>query len=45
MKLILAKVPLLRFTDSESGLEVDLNFNNIVGIRNTQFIGFYTRSE
>ncbi|XP_015788987.1 poly(A) RNA polymerase gld-2 homolog A [Tetranychus urticae] len=44
-KLILAKVPILKFTDSESGIEIDLNFNNIVGIRNTQLIEFYNRMD
>ena len=41
--VILAKVPILKFTDSASGLEVDLNVNNIVGIRNTQLVECYTR--
>ncbi|RWS10454.1 Poly(A) RNA polymerase gld-2-like protein, partial [Dinothrombium tinctorium] len=44
-RLIVAKVPILKFTDSESGIEVDLNVNNIVGIRNTQLIRCYTRMD
>lgn len=40
--LINAKVPLLRFIDSNSGLEVDLNVNNIEGIRNTHLLKCYT---
>ena len=45
LELIMAKVPILKFTDVVSGIEVDLNVNNIVGIRNTQLIECYTRSE
>jgi hypothetical protein len=41
--LICAKVPILKFKDKKSQIEVDLNVNNIVGIRNTQLIKCYTR--
>ncbi|XP_023232661.1 poly(A) RNA polymerase GLD2-like isoform X3 [Centruroides sculpturatus] len=40
--LINAKVPLLRFIDCNSGLFVDLNVNNIEGIRNTHLLKCYT---
>lgn len=43
MKLIHAKIPILKFSDKRSKIEVDLNINNIVGIRNTQLIRCYTR--
>ncbi|KAG8185463.1 hypothetical protein JTE90_019722 [Oedothorax gibbosus] len=41
--LIPAKVPILRFIDKVSGVEVDLNINNAIGIRNTQLISSYVR--
>lgn len=44
-ELIFAKVPILKFKDKHSDIEVDLNVNNIVGIRNTQLIKCYTRSK
>lgn len=42
--LIQAKVPILRFKDSLHKLEVDLNFNNSVGIRNTHLVYCYSQS-
>lgn len=42
--LIQAKVPILRFKDSLHLLEVDLNFNNCVGIRNTHLLYCYSQS-
>lgn len=36
--LIQAKVPILRFRDTINGIEVDLNYNNSVGIRNTRLL-------
>lgn len=42
--LIHAKVPILRFKDSLHLLEVDLNFNNCVGIRNTHLLYCYSQS-
>lgn len=41
--MIRAKVPILRFYDSITNLEVDLNFNNIVGIRNTHLLKTYAQ--
>ena len=41
--LIEAKVPILRFRDSMHMLEVDLNFNNCVGIRNTHLLHCYSQ--
>lgn len=39
--VIRAKVPILRFTDTISQVECDLNVNNSVGIRNTHLIKYY----
>lgn len=41
--LILAKVPILKFKDKQSGFEIDLNCNNAVGIRNTHLLHSYAR--
>ena len=43
--LIQAKVPILRFKDTLHLLEVDLNFNNCVGIRNTHLLYCYSQSK
>ncbi|XP_054714294.1 poly(A) RNA polymerase GLD2-like [Uloborus diversus] len=43
IEIIYAKVPILKFQDSVSGIEVDLNINNSVGIRNTQLLSSYAR--
>ncbi|CAH4020770.1 unnamed protein product [Pieris brassicae] len=37
-ELIQAKVPILKFRDAYSGVQVDLNCNNVVGIRNTNML-------
>ncbi|CAB3387371.1 Hypothetical predicted protein [Cloeon dipterum] len=42
-QLILAKVPILKFCDVQEGIEIDLNCNNAVGIRNTHLMYCYTR--
>lgn len=42
--LIQAKVPILRFRDTVNSLEVDLNYNNCVGIRNTHLLYCYQQS-
>lgn len=39
--MIEAKVPILKLIDKKYNVEVDLNVNNIVGIRNTQLIRTY----
>lgn len=39
----MAKVPILKFRDSQYGFEVDLNCNNAVGIRNTHLLHCYAR--
>ncbi|XP_011191026.1 poly(A) RNA polymerase gld-2 homolog B [Zeugodacus cucurbitae] len=41
--LIEAKVPILRFRDCIHQLEVDLNFNNCVGIKNTHLLYCYSQ--
>ena len=41
--LIRAKVPILKFRDQLSGVECDLNVNNVVGIYNTHLLAMYTR--
>ncbi|XP_046400117.1 poly(A) RNA polymerase gld-2 homolog A-like isoform X2 [Ischnura elegans] len=43
VELIQAKVPILKFRDSRYGLEVDLNCNNSVGIRNTHLLYCYSQ--
>ncbi|XP_076757901.1 poly(A) RNA polymerase gld-2 homolog A isoform X2 [Xylocopa sonorina] len=43
LELIQAKVPILKFHDSIKNLEVDLNCNNAVGIRNTHLLYCYSR--
>ena len=45
MQIILAKVPILKFVDRISGIEVTLNVNKLVSIRNTHLIHDYTQSE
>ncbi|KAH8316871.1 hypothetical protein KR067_007205 [Drosophila pandora] len=41
--LIEARVPILRFKDILNGIEVDLNFNNCVGIKNTYLLQLYAQ--
>ncbi|XP_043284893.1 poly(A) RNA polymerase gld-2 homolog A-like isoform X2 [Venturia canescens] len=43
LELIKAKVPILKFRDYIRNLEVDLNCNNAVGIRNTHLLYCYSR--
>lgn len=43
--LIEAKVPILRFRDRNNFFEVDLNFNNCVGIKNTHLLYCYSQSK
>lgn len=43
--LIEAKVPILRFRDRHNYFEVDLNFNNCVGIKNTHLLYCYSQSK
>lgn len=45
IELIQAKVPILKFSDSIQELEVDLNYNCCVGIRNTHLLYCYSRSK
>ncbi|XP_052742358.1 poly(A) RNA polymerase gld-2 homolog A [Bicyclus anynana] len=44
-ELIHAKVPILKFRDERHGLQVDLNCNNVVGIRNTNLLHCYSRMD
>ncbi|KAL0821355.1 hypothetical protein ABMA28_005944 [Loxostege sticticalis] len=44
-ELIQAKVPILKFRDARNGLQVDLNCNNVVGIRNTNLLYGYSRMD
>lgn len=43
MELIRAKVPILKFRDSGYQVDVDLNCNNAVGIRNTHLLNSYSQ--
>ncbi|XP_034662046.1 poly(A) RNA polymerase gld-2 homolog A isoform X2 [Drosophila subobscura] len=43
--LIEARVPILRFTDCKHKVEIDINFNNSVGIRNTHLLYCYSQLE
>ncbi|EDV45985.1 poly(A) RNA polymerase gld-2 homolog B [Drosophila erecta] len=43
--LIEARVPILRFKDITNGIEVDLNFNNCVGIKNTYLLQLYAQMD
>lgn len=43
LKLIRAKVPILKFRDRISSIECDLNVNNSVGIRNTHLLNAYSQ--
>ncbi|KAG7171314.1 Poly(A) RNA polymerase gld-2 A-like [Homarus americanus] len=43
MELIRAKVPILKFRDAYSKIDVDLNCNNAVGIRNTHLLNSYSQ--
>ncbi|RZC43069.1 poly(A) RNA polymerase gld-2 A-like [Asbolus verrucosus] len=42
-ELIMAKVPILKFKNKETGFEIDLNCNNAVGIRNTHLLYCYAQ--
>lgn len=42
LNYIPAKVPILRFEHPENNIEVDLNYNNCVGIRNSHLLYLYT---
>jgi DNA polymerase sigma len=41
-ELITAKVPILKFKNRETGFEIDLKCNNVVGIQNTRLLYCYT---
>lgn len=43
LELIEAKIPLLKF--HSWGVDVDINFNNPVGIRNTQLLHCYAKGK
>ncbi|KAK3878022.1 hypothetical protein Pcinc_017319 [Petrolisthes cinctipes] len=43
IELIRAKVPILKFRDAHSQVDVDLNCNNTVGIRNTHLLNSYSQ--
>ncbi|XP_043486716.1 poly(A) RNA polymerase gld-2 homolog A-like isoform X1 [Polistes fuscatus] len=43
LELIQAKVPILKFHDAMQNLDVDLNCNNAVGIRNTHLLYCYSQ--
>ncbi|XP_077378597.1 poly(A) RNA polymerase GLD2 isoform X2 [Festucalex cinctus] len=45
LRLIRAKVPILRFQEKGSNLMFDLNVNNVVGIRNTFLLKSYAYAE
>ncbi|XP_033606427.1 poly(A) RNA polymerase gld-2 homolog A-like [Cryptotermes secundus] len=44
-ELIQAKVPILKFRDTSFSLDVDLNCNNSVGIRNTHLLHCYSQMD
>lgn len=44
-RIIMAKVPILKFNDVKNGFEVDLNCNNAVGIRNTHLLHCYSQMD
>ncbi|KAK0171655.1 hypothetical protein PV328_005080 [Microctonus aethiopoides] len=43
IELIPAKVPILKFRDRIQNLDVDLNYNNCVGVRNTHLMYCYSQ--
>lgn len=45
VEMIYAKVPILKFRDSNRRLDVDLNCNNFVGIRNTHLLYAYAQMD
>lgn len=45
VELIQAKVPLLKFKDRATGVHVDLNIHNTVGIRNTRLLKAYSECD
>lgn len=45
VQMISARVPLLKFRDQETGIVVDLNSQNIVGIKNTRLLKAYSESD
>lgn len=44
-QLIRARVPILKFEDSKTNVECDLNINNSVGIRNTHLLKYYANMD
>ncbi|KAH6933048.1 hypothetical protein HPB50_011710 [Hyalomma asiaticum] len=42
-QVIHAKVPIVRFRDRTTGVEVDMNVNNVVGLRNTRLLQCYAQ--
>lgn len=42
-EVIHAKVPIVRFRDRTTGVEVDMNVNNVVGLRNTRLLQCYAQ--
>ncbi|ELU05986.1 hypothetical protein CAPTEDRAFT_208596 [Capitella teleta] len=45
VRIIRAKVPILRFVDRISNVECDININNQVGIRNTHLLSAYSQMD
>lgn len=41
--IINARIPILKFRDSLSGVDCDVNMNNVVGIYNTHLMAYYSR--
>ncbi|XP_052748030.1 poly(A) RNA polymerase gld-2 homolog B-like isoform X4 [Galleria mellonella] len=44
-ELIQAKVPILKLRDPRNGLQVDLNCNNLVGIKNTTLLNNFSKMD
>ena len=43
LSIINAKVPILRFRDLSNKIEIDLTYNNCIGVRNTHLLFSYTQ--
>ncbi|XP_066149697.1 poly(A) RNA polymerase gld-2 homolog A-like isoform X1 [Euwallacea fornicatus] len=44
-ELILARIPILKLMDDVSGFEIDLNYNNTVGLHNTHLLYCYSQCD
>lgn len=44
-EVIKAKVPILRFRDTERAIDIDINYNNCVGVKNTHLLYCYSQCD